>query len=333
MLVTTAHSVFDKPIFRSFELLGCEVVAIDYRGNQILMPGKFIHRAVAKLPIVIKSPLLNLAQWQIDLKILTKAKSYEPDLIFILKGKDIHFSILTKLRAISKIANYYPETFDHWARIQSIASHYDYFFDHDPEIVERLKNEGYQHVYYLPFSADIEQNAEFPDFGQKKYPISFVGSFMPVRYAQRETILSQVKDLGLHIWGNKAWLNTSLRNHYHGWAETEDMFEIYRQSKIVVNIDLMKGVEGTGVNLRPFEVTACGALLLNHNDREDIFNLFKEGSEFISFQGPEDIRQKVGYYLNHEAESEAVARAGFERTKKEHTYLKRIQEVLNIVSN
>ena len=155
---------------------------------------------------------------------------------------------------------------------------------------------------------------------------------MPVRYAQRETILSRVKDLGLNIWGNKAWLETDLKDYYQGRPSDEEMLEIYRQSKIVINIDLMLGVEGTGVNLRPFEVTSCGALLFNHNDRKDIFNLFEDGREFVSFQGTEDIRGKVEYYLNHEQEIEAVARAGFEKTKNSHTYLKRIQEVLNIVN-
>jgi len=331
LLVTNFYSIFDKPIHEVFEFLGFEVQAIDYRGNKILMPGKFIHRIVAKLPAFIKYPLLNLAQWHVDLKILAKAKSYKPDLIFVLKAKDIHISVLEKLRAIGKVANYYPESFDHWNRIKMIAPHYDYFFNCDPEIVRRLRKIGCNNGYYLPFSADIGSDAVPPDFNQKKYAISFVGSFMPIRYTQRETILSQIKDLDLHIWGNKAWLDTSLKDCYRGRPSDEKMLDIYRQSKIVVNIDLMKGVKGTGVNLRPFEVTSCGAMLLNHDDRKDIFNLFEDGKEFVSFKGPEDIRQKVERYLNHEDELKTIAQAGFEKTKREHTYARRIQEALKIM--
>ena len=154
---------------------------------------------------------------------------------------------------------------------------------------------------------------------------------MPVRYTQRETILGRVKDLGLNIWGNKAWLGTGLKDYYHGRPETEEMLEIYRQSKIVVNIDLMVGVEGTGVNLRPFEVTSCGAMLLNHDDRKDIFNLSEEGKEFISFLGQEDIRRKVEHYLNHEEERLKIAKAGFEKTRDGHTYANRIKTIFDII--
>lgn len=337
LLVSTKHSVFEKPILKAFQALGHEVQITDYWGNAVLMPNKFIHRTVEKLPSLIKNPIRNLARWQVDFKILAKANSYQPDLIFVLKAKDIHFSILKQLRQIGKVANYYPETFDHWNRIKSIASHYDYFFNHDSEVVRRLKETGAKHAYYLPFSANLDLETGFPSrnsvsFGQRKYPVSFIGSFMPIRYTQRETILSQIKDLGLNIWGNKAWLETSLKDCYRGRPSDEEMLEIYKQSKIVVNIDLMLGVEGTGVNLRPFEVTSCGALLLNHDDRKDIFNLFKEGREFISFKGPEDLREKVAYFFSHAKELEAVAKAGFEKTKNSHTYLKRIQEALNFMA-
>src|SRR3989344_2216679 len=323
LLVSNKHSIFEKPILRAFQALGHEVQIIDFWGNAVLMPGKLVHRAVAKLPALIKNPVRNLARWQVDFKILAKVKSYQPDLIFILKAKDINFSILKQLRKVGKVANYYPETFDHWNRIKSIVSHYDYFFDHDPEVVKRLREMGHQHAQYLPFSAEIDQETIFPDFNQRKYPVSFIGSFMPIRYTQRETILTQVKDLGLNIWGNKAWLDTGLKDYYRGRPSDQEMLDIYRQSKIVVNIDLMQGVQGTGVNLRPFEVTSCGAMLVNHDDRKDIFNLFEDGKEFISFKGLEDIRQKVEYYLGHEDELKIIAQAGFERTKNNHTYVQR----------
>lgn len=333
LLVSTKYSVFEQPILRAFQFLGHEVKVVDYRDNVFLKQEKLAHRAVRKLPLLIRKLILNLARWQVDLKILSRAKSYQPDLIFVLKAKDIHFSVLKKLRAIAKLANYYPETFDHWKRIKSIAPHYDYFFNYDSEVVRRLKEIGCQNAYYFPFSAELDQKTVWSDFGQRKYSVSFIGSFMPVRYAQREIILSQIKDLGLNIWGNKAWLDTDLQDFYRGHPSDEEMLEIYRQSKIVVNIDLMLGVEGTGVNLRPFEVTSCGALLFNHDDRKDIFNLFEEGKEFISFKGPEDVRSKVEYFLKNEAELGKVAQVGFEKTRVAHTYKKRAEEMLGLIFN
>lgn len=333
LLITNTYSIFDRPIRLAFLSLGLEVQSVDYWGNAVLMPGRLIHKFVNRLPPLMKNRIRSHAQWHIDSKIISTAKSFKPDLIFVLKAKDIRPQTLKKLRTIAKLANYYPETFDHWERIKRISQYYDYFFNYDSEVVKRLKETGYTNAYYLPFSAEIDQNAIFPDFKQRKYAVSFVGSFMSIRYTQRETILSQIKDLGLNIWGSKAWLDTGLKEYYRGRPETEEMFDIYRKSKIVVNIDLMLGVDGTGVNLRPFEVTSCGAMLLNHDDRKDIFNLFEEGKEFMSFKGPDDIREKVEYFLNHQDELEGIARAGFEKTKSKHSYLSRIQEVIKIVSS
>lgn len=333
LFVTNSHSVFSEPLQAAFKAHGCEIYISDYRGNAVLTPGKFIHRVVAKFPRLCKQGILNLAQWHSDYKTLAEAKAFKPDLIFVVKGKDIHRSILKKLRSITRTANYYPETFDHWERIQDLASQYDYFFNYDSEVVNKLKEQGRAGAYYIPFAADLDKNAKEPDFTGRKYNISFVGSFMPIRYTQRETILAQVKDLGVNVWGNKAWLETSLKDYYHGRPSTEEMLNIYRQSKIVVNIDLMQGVAGSGVNLRPFEITAAGALLMNHDDRKDIFNLFEEGKEFISFKGPEDIRSKVEYYLSHEEERSRLARAGFVRTQKTHTYTDSVDVILAVINH
>jgi len=333
LLVTTKYTVFGQPLRRAFESLGCQVRSVDYWGNVVLMPGTYMHRATAKLPRRLGNLIIALAQRHIDRRILSEARDFKPDLIFVIKAKGIREETLKKLRAIAKTANYYPETFDHWETLKRIASQFDFLFNYDAEVVRRLYEEGFRRVHYIPFSADIEKNKPSPDFSGRKYAITFVGSFMPVRYSQRETILSRIKDLGLHVWGNKAWLSTELKDYYRGRPTDEEMLQIYQNSKIVVNIDLMAGVPGTGVNLRPFEITSAGALLMNHDDRKDIFNLFENGKEFIAFCGPDDIRSKVIYYLDHEEERMKVAAAGFERTQRTHTYIDSAKAMLSIINH
>ncbi|MDE1971514.1 MAG: glycosyltransferase family 1 protein, partial [Patescibacteria group bacterium] len=40
-----------------------------------------------------------------------------------------------------------------------------------------------------------------------------------------------------------------------------------------------------------------------------------------------DLIEKARYYLTHESERARIARAGYERTLREHTYEKRFQEL------
>ena len=40
---------------------------------------------------------------------------------------------------------------------------------------------------------------------------------------------------------------------------------------------------------------------------------------------------KIKYYLEHNEEREAIARAGYERTLREHTYEKRFNEIFKTI--
>jgi len=332
LLVATGSSTFFPPIRNTFKNYGFEVTFIDYWGNFVLDTKSLAHRIVKKLPKAVSNIIIKLARQSIDKKILRTAKKIRPDCIFVTKGQDIAFDTLDSLRKLSTTVNYYPETMDQYDLIKSIVPHYTYFVNYDPYVVDLLKKEDFDNVIYIPFSADLDKNEKWEKPDEFDYNISFIGTFYPKLYAEREDILKEVKDLGLFVWGNKAWLDTELKDRYQGHIKTEDIQTIYKKSKIVINADISTEVEGTGVNLRPFEVTAAGAMLLNRDDRKDIFNLFKDGEEFISFSGANNVREKAKYYLEHEDERLKIAEAGFNRTRTGHTYSDRIGEILKIIN-
>lgn len=329
LLISQRHSIFTDPLTRAFQYIGWDIRFADYLGTPLLMTNTLTQRIFDKLPNVIRDPIRRRELRKVDDNILRIAREYVPDLIFVSKGKSLGHEMLDELRRNHIVVNWYPETMDHWQRISSIAPHYSYFFSFDPMVVDELKRTGYRNAYYVPFCADILKSASHPE-PQYRYPVSFIGSFDSLRYGNREKILSTVRDLGLHVWGNKAWLNTSLKNFYHGYPSHAEMIDIYRKSKVVISMHV-SGVLGSGVNVRPFEITSAGAFLLNHDERKDIFDLFTAGKEFIPFHDEYDIREKVAYYLSHDDERKRIAMAGFERTRSQHTYLDRVNEVLKIV--
>ena len=80
------------------------------------------------------------------------------------------------------------------------------------------------------------------------------------------------------------------------------------------------------MNGRMFEVPTCGGFLLTQ-PTENLKKYFEEGKEVITFENFEDLVDKVGYYLQHERAREKVAKAGYERARKEHTYERRFKEI------
>jgi len=330
LLISQKYSLFTEPLRRTFTEFGWAVSFLDYWGTPILMPYTLRHRIAAKLPVRIKEKIIQRELMKVDNEILRTARSLKPDLILVSKGKSISPAVLDELKQICVTANWYSETMDHWERISRTAPHYTHFFSFDPVVVQRLNERGYASAHYLPFCADIPKNAQFPEGKVFRNNITFVGSFEKTRYARRETLLSAVKDLGLSIWGNKAWRQTSLKECYRRFVPREQLFDLYRESKVVLGMHVF-GVAGSGTTNRPFDVTGAGAFLLNQDERRDIFNLFRDGQEFISFHDEHDLRKKVEYYLAHDDERETIARAGFERTRRDHTYLDRVQKVLHII--
>ena len=83
---------------------------------------------------------------------------------------------------------------------------------------------------------------------------------------------------------------------------------------------------------RIFHAVGAGAMALNEYcpELEDLFDI---GKEIITFEfgEVEDMKEKLSWYLAHDDERGKVARAGYERGRKQHTFSARINQIFNIV--
>ena len=77
---------------------------------------------------------------------------------------------------------------------------------------------------------------------------------------------------------------------------------------------------------RNFEVPGCGGFLLT-GMAENLGQYYEIGKEIVCFDDRYDLIEKVRYYLTHEDERAAIARAGYERTMRDHTYARRFSEI------
>ena len=92
---------------------------------------------------------------------------------------------------------------------------------------------------------------------------------------------------------------------------------VYKNSKINLNITLRS--IGSGIPLRVFDIMGCGGFLLT-NYQADMLELFEPDKDFVYYTDYEDLITKVEYYLVHDKEREEIARSGYEKVKKYHTY-------------
>lgn len=54
--------------------------------------------------------------------------------------------------------------------------------------------------------------------------------------------------------------------------------------------------------------------------------------DYVYYTDYEDLQKKAEYFLAHDKEREEIARNGYYRVKENHTYKKRVDTILEIIS-
>ena len=82
---------------------------------------------------------------------------------------------------------------------------------------------------------------------------------------------------------------------------------------------------------RLYEATGVGTLLIT-DQKENMCEFFEPGKEVVTYEHEDDLVEKVRYYSTHDREREAIAKAGQQRTLRNHTIQERVKELMPILS-
>jgi hypothetical protein len=200
-----------------------------------------------------------------------------------------------------------------------------------PHFVERFKNIGIASEYFkIGFEASIlDKLTAFP----KKYDAVFVGGISRYHAAFIETFEYLAKNTSVDFWGygaKKIPAGSPILAKHHGEAWGLDMYNILYNSKISINRHI-DAAENNANNMRLYESTGVGTMLITDH-KDNIAELFEIGKEIETYKTKEELAEKINYYLAHDNEREKIARAGQQRTLKDHTYEIRIKELISILN-
>lgn len=287
------------------------------------------------------------------IKIVEETK---PDLLFCFlfteEIKKETISYITK-HTKTKTFNWFAD--DHW-RLPVYSRYWAPLFTlvstTDSQAPAKYKSYGITNVIKTQWAANpfLYKPAQGSN---ESYKITFVGK----NYGNREDYINLLKSANLPVQGfGNGWGS--------GFVSQEKMLEIFSFSKINLNftetpymtakdrvkilaklvvkkelgqykfsghrlIDNLKSAIGTQrrqIKGRTFEVPACGGFLLT-GDADNLRDYYADGKEVVIFKDKQDMAEKCKYYLAHESERQAIAKAGYERTIKEHTYVDRFKEI------
>ncbi|MBM7606234.1 spore maturation protein CgeB [Metabacillus crassostreae] len=152
-------------------------------------------------------------------------------------------------------------------------------------------------------------------------------------YLERTQIINQIaKTFKVNIYGDNSWdlTDDKLFGTYNGFAEHFiEMPKIFKVTKI--NLNITRKFVTSGLPMRIFDVLGSGGFLVT-NYKSDITKLFKDGSDLVVYRDLQDLMDIIRYYLENEEERDRIRMQGYEAMKKEHTYIKRITKMMDIIN-
>lgn len=214
--------------------------------------------------------------------------------------------------------------------VQTYGKGFDIIISSFPHFVKRFREMGIT-SYYQPLAFDPRVLGSL-DTLRRDIGISFAGGISGVHGTGTQLLEYLASTTPIEFWGygsSSLPPASPVRARHHGEVWGREMFQTLARSAITVNrhIDV---AENYANNMRLFEATGCGALLIT-DYKDNLNELFEIGKEVVAYRSPEECAALISYFIAHPEEAAAIASAGQERTLRDHTYYKRMEQTAEIM--
>jgi hypothetical protein len=262
--------------------------------------------------------LLNILEAQV--------KAYRPDVLYCMAIGTVGSDFLRKVKGYYRLA-----VGQHAAPLPTHdIGEYDLMLTSLPNQVDYFRSKGMtSELFRLGFEPRVLTELSSVD---KRFDVVFVGSLSNPHQQGTQTLEYLCRRNCIKVWAysvGKLSEDSPIRGAYIGPASGKEMYQVLHSAKIAFNrhIDVAGDCAN---NMRLYEATGVGTFLIT-DWKKNLHEMFELGKEVVAYHTPEECAELIQYYLEHEDEREQIARAGQQRTLREHTYYQRMQELVDIV--
>ena len=200
---------------------------------------------------------------------------------------------------------------------RDICRYFDLCWTSTRDALEKYCVEGALPLY-IPEGANPEIHRPLNE--EKTIDVSFVGQC----YGNRAEIIRKLRNHGIQV-----------ETYGYGWPNgplsTENMVGLYSKSKINLGFGGVSGHKDTFcLKGRDFEIPMSGGLYLTeyHPELESCYDLTKE---IVTYNGFEDLSEKIHSLLSKPEEANAIRHRGSERALRDHTWVTRFERILSLM--
>ena len=211
-----------------------------------------------------------------------------------------------------------------YAHLFSLIESCDYYFVVDTKTIPQWRKIN-PNTFWLPQGLQNEvydKPKEITDDDRRKYScdVSFAGGLRHSSHKHRSQYLEAIRQVGaeLNLWGCKG--SPLIYNEEHN--------KMVSLSKINFCCSAFPE-NGQYTSVRNYKILGAGGFALELY-REGIYKIFPE-NVIKCYASPEDLKEKVRYWLDHDEERRQVADMAYQWVHKNATYTHRIQRALEIM--
>lgn len=169
--------------------------------------------------------------------------------------------------------------------------------------------------FYCPPGLHIPAGLESPAIGAFNRKIAFLGSAKQ----ERVRLIESLRKIGVHVntfgkgWPGQQWIDNS-RN-------------MFRETQINLGLGFASGSETlTTLKARDFECPGIGSCYLTTYNFE-LCEHWDLGREVLCYRSIEELVEMIAYYGKKPEHCLKIAKAAFDRAKKEHTWALRFKDI------
>jgi spore maturation protein CgeB len=261
---------------------------------------------------------------------------FSPDIVFIYNGDILDSDTISYFRKTAKVAIWLLDGLYRHPRVEDLAPYTDAFFCFEKDDALVLKSKGI-HSYFLPQACDTA--IYYPLSIPKDIDILFVGTLYgyPKRIELLKRIVHQYKDYNIQIYGIYKpvyknpikWLFREHRKIFKNKnISPQEVNKLYSRAKICINIHHEQSKNGA--NPKVFEI--AGSKSFQIADWNPFIESIFPAGEIPLYHSDNELLCMIENFLGKNSSS-ALAEKSYKNVLENHTFINRIREVIDILSN
>jgi len=194
-----------------------------------------------------------------------------------------------------------------------IAQNFDVFYSNDKNTVDLYRESGVN-SYQLPIATNDLFFHPVPPQPEYACDVLHLGA---VHQDRIEPVKALLEHFDTHVYGEN-WEKYGVPNR--GFVYGDDTLKALNSAKLAIIFSRTPSGQQT-VKVGIFDFLSAGALVAAE-DFPELHQYFDVKKELITFNGMDEMLEKIRYYLDHPAEADAIRTAGRRKVLNNFTWVK-----------